>query len=85
MLLVFFYTLALLYPNLTSTVIVEILKISSLIFYFFEILTNFVTVKFANGRKIDIFKDIWIYYLKNNFAVDFVSFLILIIDAGFAF
>ncbi len=44
-----------------------------------------MTVKFANGRKIDVFKDIWIYYLKNNFGVDFISFLILVIDVAFTF
>lgn len=60
--------------------IVNALQVGSLLFYFVEIVMNIVTIKFSVGRRIEVLGDIVEFYMTNHFWVDFISFIILLID-----
>jgi hypothetical protein len=60
--------------------IVQAFQSFSLGFYLIEIGINFITIKFEEGKRLGTLREIWRYYLKDNFPIDFISMLILILD-----
>jgi hypothetical protein len=76
------YSLSFVFEDLLSGEysLIEAIQIGSFLFYFIEILLNLITVKFSAGRRIEIIRDIINHYVSQNFWVDCVSFVILMID-----
>ena len=80
-LLLVIYTLSIVFSELMSdNEVLSGLQRLSVAFYLLEMALNFVTVKFEAGKKLDIFKEIIEYYISNDFAVDFISLVILLVD-----
>lgn len=80
-LLMVIYSISLTFEDLiSSSSTLSILQMGSLLFYFVEIVVNFLTVKFVAGKKITMIREIGLYYIHNNFLIDVTSFFILFLD-----
>lgn len=79
----FIYTLSLVFEQVNKTSIVQGFQSFSFAFYMIQIVMNFVTVKFEEGKKLSTFREIWRFYLKDNFLIDFISLIVLLLDLFF--
>jgi nucleoid DNA-binding protein len=75
------YSLSLIFEELrTSNQILNTLQAGSLVFYFLEIVLGLVTVKSAAGKKVELVREIVVFYLHSSLWVDAASLLILVVD-----
>jgi len=74
------YTMSMVFDEVNKDPIVEAFQTFSLVFYLIEIGINFITVKFEEGKRLSTLREIWNFYLNDNFLIDLISMVILMLD-----
>lgn len=79
-LLLFVFTLELVFQGSFNLNMVTIVEALSLPYYVLDIALNFILIKSFSGRKLTKLKEIGLHYLTKFFAVDSACVLILLLD-----
>lgn len=79
-LLVFMSSLNLVFDQLRQNQLLWGFQMFSLLFFFFEMIYNSVTIKSKAGKKLSTFEEIFDDYLHSNLIIDAINILILLID-----
>lgn len=74
------YTLSLVFRDVKDGELLRDFQIYSIFFYLAELTMNFLTIKSVEGRKLTSMREISINYIKDRFALDVASIIILVFD-----
>lgn len=80
--IVFVYPLDIVFHKLMYDSQMFVIQIICIFFYLMEIVTNFISIKNIDGRKITLLNEIFLHYLKTKFPIDLFCFVILLLDVA---